>query len=107
MTSDEMLAYARAVVDGGAVKKSDVVAFMKALLAQADAEPAPEPDLQAGGPGMSLDEITQRYLPTLPFAVETTDVGIHIPRDANRFYTRLEALALVKLISDALRVSEV
>lgn len=106
MTPEDLISYAKSVVDGGPVKKAEVVAFMKALLEQTDAapeEPAADPDLQAGGPAMSLEEVAQTYLPVLGFEVEKTETGIHMPRESNRSYTKVEATALLKMIADALR----
>lgn len=134
MTSEEMLAYAKSVAEGGQVKKADVVAFMKALVeqteeAQAAAEDeddyrcsecrgtcehesncvsgqrkiaenlAVDPDLQAGGPTVQVEV----FLPNLPFEIETTmNGGIHMPRESNRSYTRLEATALIYKIAQAI-----
>lgn len=104
MTSDEMLAYAKSIVDGGPVKKAEVQAFMKALLEQA-APAEPEPDLQAGSLGMTREQVLEA-LPVLPFEIERTDTGMHLPREANRYYTRREAAALVAAIGKALDITK-
>lgn len=99
MTPEDMQAYAKAVAEGGPVKKADVIAFMKAYIAQSTEQ---DPDLQAGGPALTPAQ-TVSLLPTLPFEVERTGSGIHLPREANRAYTKLEAAALVAAIADATR----
>lgn len=108
MTSEEMLTYAKSVAEGGAVKKADVVAFMKALVAQTEdaeahnaevAATEPDPDLQAGGPTIDVED----FLPKLPFEIDTTmNGGIHMPRESNRSYTKLEATALIYKIAQAI-----
>jgi len=110
MTGEEMLAYAKSVAEGGQVKKADVVAFMKALVAQTeDAEEEVvtttevDPDIQAGGPSMAIPEVAD-LLPKLPFEIDTTmNGGIHMPRESNRSYTRPEAMALIYKIAAAIK----
>lgn len=92
MTKEEMIKYAQGLLDGGPVKKAEVLAFMRDYL---------DPDLQAGGPAMTAKEV-DAYLAVLPFEIEKTERGIHIPRDVNRFYDKSEAVALVRMIVKAL-----
>lgn len=87
MTRDEMDAYARQIVDGGGVKKNDVVAFMRAYLESIPVETG----------------LVQGSLPDLYFEIEKTETGIHIPRDVNRSFSRREAFSLVNKILSVLK----
>jgi hypothetical protein len=69
---------------------------MKFMKAYAD------PDIQAGVPAMTREEVGN-LLPTLPFEIERTETGIHVPREANRAYTKAEGAALALLIAKALK----
>lgn len=97
MNGKDMVALARRIAEGGTFKKSEVVAFMTAFLGM-------DPDLQAGGPGMTKEE-TFKLLPVLPFEIEKTGSGIHVPREANRAYTKAEGAALVAAIAKALEIT--
>jgi hypothetical protein len=92
MTRDEMMKYAQSLIDGAPVKKAEVLAFMRAFA---------DPDLQAGGPAEPPLDLTN--LPPLYFDIEKTDSGIHVPRDANRAYTKREGLSLLAKLAQALK----
>ena len=104
MTPDEMRAYATAVVEGGSVKKADVVAFMKAFLANTAPDPLESLNEKAVPSIAELTavELDGRPLPQLYFEIEKTGSGIHVPREANRAYTRQEGYALLAMLTQAL-----
>ncbi len=86
MTPAELKAFAQSVVDGGPVKKSEVVAFMKAYLEPQDP---------------TKKEAEAALIP-LYFEIQKTGSGIHVPREANRSYTKAEATSLLAMIAKAL-----
>lgn len=88
-----MKAFAQGLLDGGKYTRADIMKFMKAYV---------DVDIQAGGPGLTQAEVTERYLPFLAFEIEKTDSGIHVPREVNRSYTKLEGAALLVKLAKAL-----
>lgn len=81
MTSEQMIAMARDISAGKSYKKADVVEFMRAIVAQVEA------DEGADGP--------------CPVVIDRTPSGVHLPPNANRSYTFREARALGRALQRA------
>lgn len=113
---EDLISFARECVSGGGFKKSDVIAFMRELVAIADSaasaqsvEHSSEPITDAlvhdhaapaVQPSLELERTLEHYA-SAPGRVkpETTKTGaIYLPLEANGFYTRDQALRLAGLL---------
>jgi hypothetical protein len=104
MPYDQMKELAERIASGGTFKKSEVVAFMKEFLGL-EAPEAPAQDLLPAVPDLPIEAPklpAAARLPTLWFDIEKTDSGIHVPREANRSYTKAEGAALIAKLAKAL-----
>jgi hypothetical protein len=108
MPYDQMKELAERIASGGTFKKSEVVAFMKEFLGL-EAPEAPAQDLLPAVPDLPIELPIEApklpaaaRLPTLWFDIEKTDSGIHVPREANRSYTKAEGAALIAKLAKAL-----
>jgi hypothetical protein len=101
MTTDEMMAFAQSVLDGGKYTRADILKFFRAFV-------TPEVDWPTAMQSKLIAECVdgmpeQESPPPLGFEIEKTDTGIHVPREANRSYSRREAAALIASINKALK----